>query len=149
MSLPTATFYGGGYMNSKEKRRLKCNAEFLFRSSIRFLKTPLMKRILSLLLLLPIPILTFFMGRASSLPTRRPVSLTDYTSAQTARHDARFDKWAIALKTGEDVALKRTPIQLMTFLAAVRDQVCLMRVLIVGYYDWRCTGCLCGGCTND
>lgn len=36
-------------------------------------------------------------------------------------NETTFEKWAIALKTGKDVALKRTPIQLMTFLAPVRN----------------------------
>lgn len=36
-------------------------------------------------------------------------------------NSSRWDKYAFALKTGKDVALRRTPIQLMTFLAPVKN----------------------------
>ena len=96
----------------------------------RFLKSPAMKRLFLALLFLPIPILTFFLGQASSLPKRTTINVDKFDkklssgSSRNQSSNSPFKNWAIALKTGKDVALKRTPIQLMTFLAPVRDQVC-------------------------
>lgn len=100
----------------------------------RFLKSPAMKRLFLALFFLPIPILAFFLGQASSLPKRTTINLDKFdkklsSAAGSSRNqspNSPFKNWAIALKTGRDVALKRTPIQLMTFLAPVRDQVCMV-----------------------
>ena len=38
-------------------------------------------------------------------------------------YDSQWDDLAIALKTGKEVALQRVPIQLLTFLADVRNKI--------------------------
>jgi hypothetical protein len=38
-------------------------------------------------------------------------------------HDKGWDDFAIALKTGSEVALQRVPIQLVTFLADVKNKI--------------------------
>lgn len=57
-------------------------------------------------------------------PTSRPVLYTFHppsTINATFLVQERYDKYAVALKTGKEVALKRTPVQLLTFLAPVRN----------------------------
>jgi hypothetical protein len=46
-----------------------------------------------------------------------------YFNNQTITKRARYDHIAIALKTGENVALKRTPIQFLTFLSPVKNVI--------------------------
>jgi hypothetical protein len=41
----------------------------------------------------------------------------------TIVQDGKYDHIAIALKTGKDVALKRTPIQFLTFLSRVKNVI--------------------------
>jgi hypothetical protein len=38
-------------------------------------------------------------------------------------YDSQWDDFAIALKTGSEVALQRVPIQLVTFLADVKNKI--------------------------
>ena len=38
-------------------------------------------------------------------------------------NDSQWDDFAIALKTGKEVALERAPIQLLTFLADVKNKI--------------------------
>lgn len=97
-------------------------------------KTPFILKKFKIPLFLLFSVLTFFLGRMSALTPRTSISLADFnrgdstTRTSTTTHATHaYDKWAIALKSGRDVALKRTPIQLMTFLAPVRD-----RMVIIG-----------------
>ena len=67
------------------------------------------------------------------LSARAPQTASDETLPITSTRDAHipnslrfdpaWDAWAIALKTGQDVALSRTPIQLLTFLSSVRNKI--------------------------
>lgn len=50
-------------------------------------------------------------------------STQDTHIPNSLRFDPTWDSWAIALKTGQDVALTRTPIQLLTFLSSVRNKI--------------------------
>lgn len=110
----------------KNRRRHSSN-EFSISKLLSFLKSPGMRRILYILLVLPIPIITFFLGRYFSPVIRPSIELSSFQSAINGTHrkslgpDRNWDKFAFALKTGKDVALKRTPIQLMTFLQPVKN----------------------------
>jgi Fringe-like len=94
---------------------------------ITFLKSPGIRRIWYILLLLPVPIITFFLGKFSSPVIRPSIDISSFNAAINGSHrktlapDKNWDRFAFALKTGKDVALKRTPIQLMTFLKPVNN----------------------------
>ncbi|KAJ3304497.1 hypothetical protein HDV03_002706 [Kappamyces sp. JEL0829] len=93
---------------------------------VKYVKSPPMRRVLVLLLFLPIPILTYLLGRMAAGPYSRPelkVEAFEGRVLRSVHNETAWEKWAIALKTGQDVALKRTPIQLMTFLAPVRNVI--------------------------
>ena len=116
------------YHDSLDIKRSNQPALVSVKNLKRFLKSPAMRRVMLFLLFLPIPIFTFLMGRASSLPARKSIQLSSFdtfakSSLTSFNNNSAYKTWAFGLKTGEDVALKRTPIQLMTFLAPVRDQV--------------------------
>jgi hypothetical protein len=42
---------------------------------------------------------------------------------RTPKYDSQWDDFAFALKTGKQVALNRVPIQLLTFLADVKNKI--------------------------
>ena len=54
-----------------------------------------------------------------------------------AKYDPRWDDFAIALKTGSDVAVQRVPIQLITFLSDVRNKIIIgdRPNVIIGDYE--------------
>ncbi len=58
----------------------------------------------------------------SLYPRRYPAMHYQFLGPKQTK-DAKYDHIAIALKTGKDVALKRTPIQLLTFLYKLRNVV--------------------------
>lgn len=75
--------------------------------------------------MIPVFLLIFFLGFYASPTTRNPISFTAYSSLRNISSH-KWDSYAFALKTGKSVAVKRTPIQLMTFLKDVKN------VLMIG-----------------
>jgi hypothetical protein len=93
-----------------ERKRSKNNI-------LTFLRSPPIKRLILFLLFLAILLLTYWMGVLSQIgPARIPLKTEDFHGQVSRIQNDSFATWAIALKTGRDVALKRTPIQLLTFL---------------------------------
>ena len=100
-------------ISAYEKKRSKNNI-------LTFLRSPPIRRLIFFLLFLAVLLLTYWMGVLSQIgPARIPLKTEDF-HGQVSRsvQNEGFATWAIALKTGRDVALKRTPIQLITFLGS-------------------------------
>ena len=61
-------------------------------------------------------------GKPVNLDGGKQTHSNDSSSGKTM-YDPKWDDLAIALKSGKDVALERVPIQLLTFLADVRNKI--------------------------
>ena len=61
-----------------------------------------------------------FKSDGSSLPSG---SNQPHITTNEITYDSQWDDFAIALKTGSEVALQRVPIQLVTFLADVKNKI--------------------------
>ena len=59
----------------------------------------------------------------SKIPIQTSESAARNSSSGKTMYDPKWDDLAIALKSGKDVALERVPIQLLTFLADVRNKI--------------------------
>jgi hypothetical protein len=89
----------------------------LFRNAHAILTNPRFRLVLIILLVTGLVSLTMTFNRRKYTPHH-------YTIVEPSRlKEVRYDHLAIALKTGKDVALSRTPIQFLTFLYKIKNVV--------------------------
>jgi hypothetical protein len=89
----------------------------LFRNAHAILTNPRFRLVLIVLLVTGLISLT-------TTFTKRKYTPHHYSTVEPSRlKEVRYDHLAVALKTGKDVALSRTPIQLLTFLYKIKNVV--------------------------
>jgi hypothetical protein len=86
-----------------------------------------LKRLLVIVFLTFIILYGLLATAKSDMGDSKSQSILDFNdtlnNTSNLKFDPQWDDFAIALKTGSDVALQRVPIQLLTFLSDVKNKI--------------------------